>query len=117
MLQKIKDGFTNKKKYIQYILVIIITFYAIVLFFIAFHNLDLLSNYALLHNDFNKEEHCDSGFYDLRELTDCNGLFQCPNYKTIYIRSVNTLFVSFFLLIGIIMSFGFYFLKKEFIKK
>lgn len=116
-IKEFKKHYKKNKKYLAVVLVIILTFYGIVLFFTAFHNIDLLSNYALIFNDQNREDHCDSGFYDIREINDCNGFFQCPDYKQIYITSVNTLFVSFFLLITVIMSFGFYFLKKEFVKK
>jgi len=117
MLRNILKKIKEKQKYINAILIIVGTFYSIVLFFTAFHNIDLLSNYSLLWNDLNREEHCDMGFYDLRDLQDCNGLFQCPDYKTIYITSVNTLFISFFILIAIIMSVGFYFLRVEFYGK
>jgi len=117
MLRNIIKYLKKNKKYINAMLFVIIAFYGIIAFFIAFHNLDLLSNYALLMNDVNKEHNCDNGFYDIRDIEDCNGYSQCPDYKTIYIRSVNTLYVSFFLFTSIIMSVGFTYIKEAMNKR
>jgi len=117
MLRKGIKKIIKHKRYINAILFVVLAFYGVIAFFIAFHNIDLLSNYALLMNDVNKEHNCDEGFYDIREIEDCNALYQCPDYQQIYINSVNTLYVSFFFFTTLILSVGFGFVKDELIKK
>lgn len=65
-------------------------------FYTAHHNLDLLSNYALLTSDFNREYNCDNNFIDIRDITDC-GFTSCDDYATIYMSS-QKLMLAFVLL-------------------
>jgi len=76
------------------------------MFFTASHNLDLLSNYELLYNDFNSDNFGDGTFYDIRDITDCTSMNHCPDYKTIYLRSVSVLFISFFILLFLVIGLG-----------
>jgi len=57
------------------------------LFMVAHHNLDLLSNYALIYSQINEEYNCDENFINIRDITDCNVYNDCPDYKSIYLMS------------------------------
>ncbi len=70
---------------------------SVTLFFVAFHNLDLLQNYSIIYNQINKETCESSVFMELSTLTDCN-LFDCPDFRTIYIRSKTVQGASFVVL-------------------
>lgn len=79
---------------------LIIVFYAGLLYGISFHNLDLMSNYALLFNDINGKYFCNEDYINIREIQDCNGNFECPDYQTIYINSNNIQVLAFLMLMG-----------------
>jgi len=96
----------NDKPWYKYIVVwfvVSIWIFGNVMFWISFHNIDLMSNYALIFNDLNSEYNCNDDFINLREITDCNGLMQCPDYQTIYINSVNLKVFSYILLNMVIL--------------
>jgi len=114
MLRKGIKTFKKNKQFINSYIIIFFTTLSVVFFYSAFHNLDLLSNYSLIFNDVNKKSFIEgnlSGYYDLREIQDCNGYFQCPDYKTIYIGSVNLLFLSYNILFGLLISIGLFHLR------
>jgi len=75
--------------------------FSVVLFFGAYHNLDLMANRVLLYNDINS---LDAGarFLDARDISDCN-LFGCHDYQLIYMVSNTLLFISFGLAIMLVV--------------
>lgn len=83
-----------------------------VLFWGSWHNLDLLQNYSLIYNDFNRENSCDSGFYDVRDASDCN-LYGCKEFQQIYMESKFMAFVSYILMLGIIIEAMVRYYKKK----
>lgn len=85
--------------------VVAVWIFANVFFWIGFHNIDLMSNYALITSDFNQEFNCNQDFIDIREITDCNGLMDCPDYQTIYITSINLNMWSYVMLNMIVLIF------------
>jgi len=84
----------------------IILLFSVVMFFTAFHNIDLMINYATIYNDVNQENYFDGKFYNIRDITDCTVTNHCPDYKTIYLRSVGIMFISYFLLLFLVISLG-----------
>jgi len=85
-----------------------------VLFWSAYHNLDLLYNYSLIFNDINENQcSCDNGFYNIREINDCTSTNFCPDSKKIYLLSMLMRFGAYFLLVGLIMGFVIDKWKKE----
>lgn len=74
-----------------------------VLFWGSYHNLDLLQNYALIYNDINSQ-HCTHDFINIRNIKDCNALYDCPDFQTIYIHSKFMQFAAYFIMLGIIIS-------------
>lgn len=75
------------------------------LFYLSFHNLDLIQNYALLYSDLNQEHNCDkSTFWDIREMHDCNGVGQCQDYAKIYIKSIIMKFASYIIVLMLAVS-------------
>jgi hypothetical protein len=91
----------KQKKY-QFRIAIYSFIFAIVLFFTAFHNLDLLQNYAIIYNDLNQLR--DEDNFDVRTIRDCTA-FSCPNYLTHYIRSNVVLIASFFMMTFVALGF------------
>jgi len=87
-------------------MVLIALIVSVSFFYISFHNLDLLSNYALLYNSVNKEFNCEiDKFWDLYDVQDCNGLNQCHDYATIYLQSMVMQMFAFIILIMISMTY------------
>lgn len=82
-------------------IILIIMFISITFYFMAFHNIDLLSNYALLLNDINKENHFKNNYryYDLRDVSDCTHFNSCPDYTQIYKNSQLLNSISFIFLL------------------
>ena len=104
MLQKIKKSYNKlKTKRNQFRIAFYGFIIAIILFFVAHHNIDLMMNYAIIYNNLNQER--DSDNYDIRKIMDCNGFRRCPDFITIYIRSNIILFASFFLMTIVSMGF------------
>lgn len=106
MLPKLIRYLKKNKKEIIVLLFIFSLLSSVVLFWISFHNMDLIHNYSLIYSDSNKQLcTCEGGFLDIREIRDCNGLNQCPTSSEIYLSSTNILFMSHFIMLGIITYF------------
>lgn len=102
---KLTEYLKKNKKGINVLIFVIALVSSIPMFWISFHNIDLIHNYSLIYSDSNKQLcDCEDGFSDIRKLRDCNG-FQCPTSSEIYISSINMLFISHFIMLGIITYF------------
>ena len=73
-------------------------------FWVAYHNLDLLHNYAMIYNEMNLEYFCDGFCLDIKEIKDCTGFGNCPDYQTIYLYSNLLLYFSYSALVIIIVA-------------
>jgi len=83
------------------------------LFWVSFHNIDLLINYSMWTNDFNQKLVGGDKLFNLRDIEDCTIANHCPDFKTIYLRSVFMLFLSHSALVLLIT----YFVLEKWIKK
>lgn len=102
-MNKLRKYIKSNKKFMSIMFACELMLIGLVFYGISLHNLDALNNYALFANDLNKANANDK-FYDLREIHDCNGVFACLDYKTIYIKSINMQFFAVFLLVGVTMT-------------
>lgn len=106
MLKKIKTKLKKEKPMIMFGIFIGIFLISITLFWSSYHNLDLLSNYALIYSDFNHENwQSDSEFKDVREIRDCRADFKCSDYMTIYIYSKYGQFIAYILMMMLVLGF------------
>jgi hypothetical protein len=101
MLQKLRKKLKTKK--VQFRIAVFSFIFSILLFFTAFHNLDLIQNYALIYNDLNQLR--DEDNFNVRKIQDCTGIGRCPNYATIYIKSNVLLIGSFFMMMFVALGF------------
>lgn len=89
MLRKIKKYLRKNKKEkslrFNTLMVVFLFFIANALYFVSFHNLDLLHNYAMIYNDLNIKYNDDSDLLNVRDITDCTGFGHCPEYGYIYL--------------------------------
>jgi hypothetical protein len=106
-LKKIDEKYWENHNYIFNFFIIFICLISVVLFFTAFHNKDLIQNYALIYNDLNLNLFCSEQALDIREISDTAGNFEASRYKEIYIKSTNLEFTSYFLLFGVIFTLFF----------
>jgi dolichyl-phosphate beta-glucosyltransferase len=74
----------KKQSYIETSLFVFVMIIANILFWTSYHNLDLMSNYAMIFNDLNAERYNGSDFLNIRDITDCTAINYCPDFKTIY---------------------------------
>jgi len=102
-LKNIDEKYSGWWRYATIWIYVTIWVVANVLFWVSLHNLDLMSNYSLIVSDVNQEYNCNDDFIDIREITDCNGLMQCPDYMTIYVTSLNLKIYSYILLNTVIL--------------
>lgn len=106
MLRKLTEYLKKNKKEINILFFISTLLLSICLFWISFHNIDLIHNYSLIYSDSNKQLcTCEDGFRDIREIRDCNGLNQCFTFSEIYLSSTNMVFISHFIMLGIVTYF------------
>lgn len=72
----------------------------IFMFFIGFHNVDLMMNYGTIFNDLNNEYFCqDNQCLNIRDITDCNVYDKCPSYDRIYKNGIFQLDLALALLL------------------
>jgi len=95
-------------KLLLFMFVLVFFFFSFNYYWVSYHNLDLLSNYNLIYNDLNNDRYCGNESLNVRDIQDCNGLFQCPDYKTIYITSMNTQHISIIMMSALILTFMVY---------
>lgn len=68
-----------------------------VLFWVAYHNLDLVHNMMLVHADT-----VEGGYSEFRDMSDCN-ISGCTNYTVIYLQSIVMQGFAFLMLFGTVV--------------
>lgn len=91
-------------KRIIFVLTIIILLSSNILFWISFHNNDLLHNYSVIYSQVNREN-CDNYYIELIDIIDCTAIDKCYTYQEIYKISVILKILSYYMLVGIILFF------------
>lgn len=98
----------QREKYDDYItafvfaILIMSSFY---MFWTSFHNVDNLVNFAVIRNDINFINFGNETqkFYNMRDIQDCISVDNCPYFDEMYIKSVNTGFIGYYLLLVLLI--------------
>ena len=94
MWNRFKEHLNKNRLQLNISLIIVAVIYAMV----AWHNIDLMTNYALWTNDVNINMICEDCI-NLREVYDCS-MTGCLDFRSIYMRSSTILLFAFFGLVA-----------------